>query len=84
MQWNQSRNSSTVVGSAEFHLPRPHLRSIDEKHLRENLTACSVGLCPVAAFRMIDDRATEHKQWSPQRFDVMWLTQIWPLLLGLQ
>ena len=44
-----------------------HLRSMNENHLRENLSACSVGLCSVAAFRKIDDRASENEQWPPQR-----------------
>eukprot|EP00435_Cladocopium_sp_Y103_P061770 s958_g23.t1 len=53
MQWNQSRNSSTVV------------QSQDKKHLRENLTACNVNLCSATDFKGIDEHAKEHTQYGP-------------------
>lgn len=53
MQWNQSRNSSTVV------------QSQDKKHLRENLTACNVNLCSATDFKGIDENAKEHSQYGP-------------------
>lgn len=53
MQWNQSRNSSTV------------LQSSNVDHLRENFAACKGSVCSPKDFGGIDERAKEHLKYGP-------------------
>ncbi|CAE7637622.1 gld2, partial [Symbiodinium pilosum] len=53
MQWNQARNSSTVVKSKNI------------LHLRENLAACNQRLCAAADLGRIDERAKEFLKYGP-------------------
>jgi len=53
MQWNQARNSSTVV------------KSKDSRHLRENLAACGEMRCTATDLGRIDERAKEFLKYGP-------------------
>eukprot|EP00439_Symbiodinium_sp_Y106_P051866 s2280_g6.t3 len=53
MQWNQARNSSTVV------------KSKDSRRLRENLAACGEMRCTATDLGRIDERAKEFLKYGP-------------------
>eukprot|EP00434_Breviolum_minutum_P026283 symbB.v1.2.023229.t2/scaffold2111.1/size89052/2 len=53
MQWNQARNSSTVV------------QSQNEKHLRQNLRSCHRPLCSAVEFKGIDEHAKDFSKYGP-------------------